>query len=88
MDDRTEVRSRTELDAKIARYQRKIPASAADVPEGKVVVHNHVVPARRLGVRGFRTWTQGQNEEPAIEVCPCKWAPELGAHFRVAGIPD
>lgn len=33
-----------------------IPRSPADIPAGRVVVHNHVRPARRLGMRGFRAY--------------------------------
>jgi hypothetical protein len=55
------------------------------VPSGQVVVHNHVYPvSRRPGARGSRCWVQ----PPAstLESCPCGWAPELGTHFRVAGL--
>jgi hypothetical protein len=60
-------------------YLKKIPAS---VPEGRVVVHNHVAPARRLGWRGFRAWLAKPNPDQ-LEVCPCGWARELGEHYRV-----
>lgn len=40
--------------------------------DGRVLVHNHVVPQRLLGLNGFRAWTQKMNER--LEVCPCDWA--------------
>src|ERR1700682_1761445 len=52
------------------------------VPDGIVVVHNNVVPTRRLGTRGFRAWWS-EPDDPLITVCDCGWAPELGKHFRV-----
>jgi hypothetical protein len=59
-------------------YLPRIPES---VPSGKIVVHNHVPPTRELGSRGFRAWLA--EPDPRYEVCPCKWAPELGTHYRV-----
>ncbi len=56
-------------------YLSRVPES---VPFGKVVVHNRVPPARRLGSRGFRAWLAEPSSE--YEICPCEWAPELGAH--------
>jgi hypothetical protein len=56
-----------------------------DVPAGMGIVHNHIVPpVRRIGVRGFRIWAQALDDsDPQIEICLCKWAPELGQHYRV-----
>jgi hypothetical protein len=56
-----------------------------DVPAGMGIVHNHIVPpARRIGVRGFRIWVQALDDsDPPLAICPCKWAPELGRHYRV-----
>jgi hypothetical protein len=56
-----------------------------DVPAGMGIVHNHIVPpARRIGARGFRIWVQALDDsDPPLEICPCKWAPELGRHYRV-----
>jgi hypothetical protein len=42
------------------------------LPDGIVLVHNHVIPQRRLGLNGFRAWTQTLDE--SIEPCPCNWA--------------
>lgn len=55
------------------------------VPVGKVVVHNHIKPANRLGVRGFRAWLS-EPQEKSITRCDCGWAPHLGQHFRVRRI--
>ena len=67
-------------------YLRKVPASAADIPEGKVVVHSGVIPAP-LNVNGFRAWTQFAADD-CIEICPCEWAPRLGKHYRDRLAPD
>ena len=54
------------------------------IPPGRIVVHNSVRPAHRVGTNGFRVWL-GKLSDPAIEyeVCPCGWAPHLGTHYRV-----
>jgi hypothetical protein len=52
------------------------------VPADRVLVHNNVRPTRRLGSRGFRAWLARPDLE-RLERCPCNWAPELGAHYRV-----
>jgi hypothetical protein len=60
-------------------YLSELPAR---VPIGKVLVHNHIRPARQLGDRGFRAWLS--NPDPlTLEVCPCAWARKLGLHYRV-----
>jgi hypothetical protein len=51
------------------------------IPDGVVVVHNHVRPRRRLGYDGFRAWVQRPTDR--LEVCPCTWAPEAGVHYRI-----
>ena len=66
------------MDLKPGDYLSEIPE---EVPEGKIVVHNHVRPSRRLGSRGFRAWLSAPDEK--YEVCPCQWATELGTHYRV-----
>ena len=51
---------------------------------GRVLVHNHVVPQRVLGMNGFRAWTQNLSDK--LKVCDCKWAGvDLGGlvHYRV-----
>jgi hypothetical protein len=34
-------------------YLKNLPAA---IPEGQVLVHNQVRPAKQLGTRGFRAW--------------------------------
>jgi hypothetical protein len=50
------------------------------VPDDQVLVHNNVLPTRRLGSRGFRAWLQMPSDR--LEPCPCGWAAELGEHYR------
>lgn len=65
------------------RYVDAIPRKLA---KGRVLVHNHVVPQRMVGMNGFRAWTEPLSDELAI--CDCDWA---GAdlhglkHYRVKG---
>ena len=59
-------------------YLKTVPKS---VPSGKIVAHNNVRPARRSGTRGFRFWFADAGD-PLYEFCWCKWAPELGDHYR------
>jgi len=64
---------------KLKHYLTAIPKV---VPEGKIVVHNHIRPAVRLGVRGFRAWLADKGD-PVYERCDCDWAPRLSEHDRV-----
>lgn len=52
------------------RYVSGIPRKP--LAEGIVLVHNHVVPQRSLGMNGFRAWTQPLDNTLAI--CRCDWA--------------
>jgi hypothetical protein len=52
------------------RYVTGIPRKP--LPEGHVLVHNHVLPQYMLGLNGFRAWTQILDD--TLMVCPCKWA--------------
>ena len=64
-------------------YLARLPTS---LPVGRVLVHNHVIPTRRLDSRGFRTWLD--DPDPArLQVCGCGWAPELSPHFRTRKNP-
>jgi hypothetical protein len=63
----------------IMKYLHKLPAV---VPRDQVLVHNHVRPTRRLGLRGFRAWLSAPDPD-SLQVCDCDWAPELGRHFRL-----
>jgi hypothetical protein len=73
----------TTLDAHLIRtgvlYLTRLPKA---VPDGRVLVHNHVRPTRHLGSRGFRAWLTDEGAE-RLEPCDCDWAPELGRHYRV-----
>jgi len=53
-----------------------------EIPAGRVVVHNHVRPTRKLGSRGFRAFLAAA-DDPLLESCDCGWAAELGDHYRV-----
>ena len=53
-----------------------------EIPIGKILVHNNVVPARRIGTRGFRVWFASPDSNKYV-VCDCDWAPELGQHYRI-----
>lgn len=64
-------------------YLFKMPAT---VPPGRVLVHNQVRPARRLGTRGFRAWLS-LPDPTRLAKCSCGWAPELGEHYRVIPPP-
>jgi hypothetical protein len=50
-------------------YLKAIPHK---LRKGRVLVHNSVVPARRLNWRGFRAWTQRLDD--TLELCRCDWA--------------
>lgn len=60
-------------------YLTRLPK---EVPPGRVLVHNHVKPARPLGTNGFRAWLELPNPQK-LEPCPCSWAPKLEQHYRV-----
>ena len=63
-------------------YIAERPKSPADIPEGKVLVHNilAVSPNQRIGARGFRAWLPAPEER--LEPCNCGWVPEVGPHYR------
>lgn len=62
-------------------YLARLPSRT---PDGYVLVHNSVSPARRLGTRGFRAWLEDVDAaNPRRVLCGCDWAPELGAHYRI-----
>lgn len=50
-------------------YVTNIPRK---LPEGIVLVHNHIVPQKILGLNGFRAWTQPHDD--TVELCRCDWA--------------
>ena len=66
-------------------YVTDMPRKA--LPEGMVLVHNRVIPQRRLGLNGFRAWTQPLDD--TLVLCNCDWAGvDLHglAHYRVKDI--
>jgi hypothetical protein len=65
-------------DGKWMVYLKRLPTR---IPKGMHLVHNTVLPTRRLGFRGFRAWLTPHEER--LERCDCGWAPELGVHYRV-----
>lgn len=65
-------------DGRVMQYLSRLPKR---VPAGKVLVHNTVAPTGNLNSRGFRAWLT--TPDKSLEVCPCRWAPELGEHYRV-----
>jgi hypothetical protein len=75
---------------KLRLQQRQISTNDIDyleemptvVPAGKILVHNNVVPAKRIGSRGFRIWYVVPDSAKYV-VCDCGWAPELGEHYRI-----
>lgn len=52
------------------RYVTCIPREP--LPEGVVLVHNHIAPQRVLGRNGFRAWTQTRDD--SLVQCHCDWA--------------
>src|ERR1700759_4335963 len=63
-------------------YVEQIPDP---IPEGKILVHNHVSASPYNGNRGFRVWLATPNDE--FVECPCWFAPQLAKHYRVASHP-
>ena len=51
-------------------YLTEMPAF---VPAGKILVHNNVVPAKRIGSRGFRIWYVSSVNSAGYVVCDCGW---------------
>jgi hypothetical protein len=63
-------------------YLRRVPDALPALPADRILVHNRVRPAPRLGLRGFRAWLATPDEQ-IYEPCTCAWAPHLGTHYRV-----
>jgi len=59
-----------ELGGRESRYVSGIPRNP--LPDGRVLVHNHVKPQPELGLNGFRAWTQNLTDD--LEACQCDWA--------------
>jgi len=64
------------------RYVNGVPKS---VPEGQVLVHNHVThePNTPIGLNGFRAWLQPMTDDPPLVQCDCGWGARAGVHYRV-----
>jgi hypothetical protein len=81
--------TRKAVDAQLAAYGNtvyltKIPRV---LPEGRVLVHNHIIPQRELGMNGFRAWTRQLDD--TLEPCHCAWAGvnlHGKPHYRVAAV--
>ncbi len=74
---------------KNSRYcGRHLPSKP--IPEGRYLVHNHIVPAMNLGERGFRAWVQEGRTDPKLVECRCDFGgcrnAELHTHYRVANL--
>ena len=55
-----------------------------EVPEGRVLMHNHVRPTTRLGSTGFRAWLDDHVPDNFAR-CDCNWAPGL-VHYARADV--
>jgi hypothetical protein len=55
-----------------------------EVPEGRVLMHNHVRPTTRLGSWGFRAWLDDHVPDNFAR-CDCGWAPGL-VHYARADV--
>jgi hypothetical protein len=51
-------------------YVTAIPRK--ELPEGRVLVHNEVTPYPKIGMNGFRAWTQLKTDR--LVDCHCDWA--------------
>lgn len=51
-------------------YVSAIPRK--ELPEGRVLVHNDVMPQSKIGTHGFRVWTQLKTSR--LVRCQCDWA--------------
>jgi hypothetical protein len=66
------------------RYCERLPSKP--IPAGRYLAHNHVKPAPRLGLNGFRAWTQAHKRD--LVRCYCDFGgcqnAALHKHYRVA----
>jgi hypothetical protein len=63
---------------KVTEWLERLRASAtANVQRNKVVVHNRTGEIAPF----LRFWVQFPDDR--LEVCRCRFAPQLGAHYRV-----
>lgn len=74
-------------DGRTMEYLTTLPRVAPGAswrPPHRILVHNNVRPTRELGARGFRAWLTSPDDDRYV-ICDCKWASELGDHYRVRG---
>jgi hypothetical protein len=55
----------------------RVSAGATNVPRNKVVVHSRIDEVAPF----LRFWVQFPDDR--LEICRCRFAPQLGAHYRV-----
>ncbi len=60
-------------------YLEEMPTT---ILTGQILVHNNIVPTRRINTRGFRIWYASPDERKYV-ACDCGWAPELREHYRI-----
>jgi hypothetical protein len=68
--DRVRTKKNAFVNTNQVRYVTGIPRKP--LPKGIVLVHNHRVPQRLLGLNGFRAWTQKRTRK--LVRCKCDWA--------------
>jgi hypothetical protein len=49
------------------------------LPEGTYLVHNHVAPAKPIGMNGFRAWVQKGKDDPPLVECQCDFGGNANA---------
>ena len=75
------------IDHKQMRYVHGI--SRKPLPEGRVLVHNHVIPQPRIGMNGFRAWTQLLAGRFWLlpRMVLIRWRPQVGFEPRLIELP-
>jgi hypothetical protein len=59
-----------QMNRDVVCYVTAIPRK--ELPEGRVLVHNRVTPYAKIGMNGFRAWTQLKTDR--LVQCHCDWA--------------
>jgi hypothetical protein len=69
------------------RYVTGIPRKK--LPRGIVLVHNHIVPQRKIGTNGFRAWIQKLDNTFVLCDCDMAGTDMRGLkHYRFRGMKD
>ena len=68
-------------DGTAIRYLARNPVDDSEIPDGQVVVHNHLRPRMHFGRSDFRGWLQVPTD--CLVPCDCDWGPHLKTHYRV-----